>query len=137
MVDQLGDDPHALLGGLAGPVDRLGHALAERSMMVDEGIAEIGERQPPQAGDRLVGGDGAGPQAVDQRPQGGLVHAVMLAEIWRLNTRWTRHQRLGRRLVAGNSLRMASAAAPLRRLSGAVRHVHRAGVADADRSGRR
>ena len=50
--EQLADDAHALLGGLARPVDRLGHALAQGAVVVDEGVAEVGERQAAQAARR-------------------------------------------------------------------------------------
>ena len=80
MGEQLADDPDALLGRLAGSVHRLRHALPERTVVVDEGIAEIGEGQPPQPGDGVVGRQFAGADGVDHRPQLGLVHLVIVAE---------------------------------------------------------
>ena len=68
----------ALLGRLARPVDRLGHALAQGAVVVDEGVADVGERQPPQPADDVVGVDAAGGEVVEQRPQGRFVHASML-----------------------------------------------------------
>ena len=44
--EQLADDAHALLGRLARAVDGLGHALAQRAVVVDERVADVGERQP-------------------------------------------------------------------------------------------
>ena len=80
MLEQLADDAHALFGRLARPVDRLRHALAERPVVVDERVAEVGERQPAQARDGLVGRHLAGADAVDQRPQRGLVHRPCVAD---------------------------------------------------------
>ena len=45
-VQQLAHDGDALLGRLARAVDRLGHALPQRPVVVDAGEAEVGERQP-------------------------------------------------------------------------------------------
>ena len=53
--EQLGDDAGALLGRLARAEDCLRHALAEGAVVVDEGAADVGEGQPAQPGDRLVG----------------------------------------------------------------------------------
>ena len=55
MGEQLADDAGALLGRLARPEHRLGHALAQGAVVVDEGVADVGERQPAQPGDDLVG----------------------------------------------------------------------------------
>ena len=76
MLEQLGDDAHALLGCLARPVHRFRHALAERAVVVDERVAEVGERQPREARRGLVGRHLAGPDALDQRPQRGIVHST-------------------------------------------------------------
>ena len=76
--EQLADDAHALLGRLARPVHGLGHALAQRPVVVDEGVAEVGERQPGEGGDDVVGGAPPGLQVGQHRPQGRLVHAAML-----------------------------------------------------------
>ena len=78
--EQLADDPHALLGRLAGAVHRLRRALPERAVVVDEGIAEIGEGEPAQPGDGVVGRQFPGADGVDHRPQLGLVHLVIVAE---------------------------------------------------------
>ena len=79
---QLADDAHALLGGLAGPVDGLGHALAQGPVVIDERVADVGERQPAQLGDGVVGGDRAVAHAVEQLPEVGLVHRHSLP-VWR------------------------------------------------------
>ncbi len=76
MLEQLGDDANALLGRLAGPVHRLGHPLAQRPMVIDERVAEVGERQSGEPRHGLVGGHLAGPDAIDQRPQRGIVHSA-------------------------------------------------------------
>jgi hypothetical protein len=55
VVEQLGDDAHALLGGLAGPVDRFGHALPDGAVMVDERVPEVGEREPFETCHGVVG----------------------------------------------------------------------------------
>ncbi len=60
MLEQLADDPHALLGRLARAVHRFGGTLPQRPMVVDESIAEIGERKPAQTGDGVVGRQLAG-----------------------------------------------------------------------------
>lgn len=48
--------------------------------MIDEGVAHVGERQPAQLGDRIVGGDLTASQVVDQFPQAGFVHLHSVAE---------------------------------------------------------
>ena len=53
--EQLGHDLHALLGRLARPVHRLGGALTEVTVMVDESVANIAERKSGQAVHRVVG----------------------------------------------------------------------------------
>ena len=63
-----------LVGGLAGSVDRLGHALAQRPVVVDPGEPEVGEGQAAQAVDGVVGGDRAHLDGVEQSAEGGLVH---------------------------------------------------------------
>ena len=78
--EQLADDAHALLGRLARPVDGLGHALAQLAVVIDERAADVGERQPAQAADDVVGAAPAGRQVVEQRPQRRFVHRPMLPE---------------------------------------------------------
>ena len=68
----------ALVGLLARRVDGLGHALAQRAVVVDPGEAEIGEGQAAQLGHRVVGGDGAGSHVVEQLTKAGLVHVTIL-----------------------------------------------------------
>ena len=43
--------------------------------MVDQGVSDIGERQPPERGDGIVGADAAGGHVVEQCPQRRFVHA--------------------------------------------------------------
>jgi hypothetical protein len=45
-------------------------------MVVDEGVAEVGERQPAEPGDDLVGTDAAGDQLVEQGAQRRFVHGA-------------------------------------------------------------
>jgi len=47
-------DPYDLLRGLAQPEDDLGHPLSQRAMVVDHGIAEVGEREIRQLTQRLI-----------------------------------------------------------------------------------
>ncbi len=47
--------------------------------MVDAGEAEVGERQPSQLGEGVVGMNVAGTDAVEQAPKSGLVHAGSIA----------------------------------------------------------
>ena len=61
-------------GVLPGPVDRLGHALAQCAVVVDQRVADVGERQPAQLGDGVVGAALAAADVVDQLPHVGLVH---------------------------------------------------------------
>ncbi len=140
VVEQLADDAHALLGRLARPVHRLRHALAQGAVVVDEGVADVGERQPPQPAHDLVGVDAPGGQVVEQRPQRRFVHARHAA----------RH--LARiPPVPGSATPIAcpgngrpTTAMPATtdgalagRVLRAVRHVHRAGAAHAGRPRRR
>ena len=78
VVEQLADDAHALLRRLARSVDGLGQPLAQGPVVVDEGVADVGERQPLQPADDLVGVDAPGLQLVEQRPQRLFVHAPIL-----------------------------------------------------------
>ena len=57
MGEQLADHAHALLRRLAGAVDGLRQTLAKGAVVVDEGVADVGERQPLQPADDLVGVD--------------------------------------------------------------------------------
>ena len=91
--EQLADDAHALLGRLAGSVHGLRQALAEGAVVIDEGVAEIGEREPAQAGDDLVGVDSAGGQVVEQCAQRRFVHRSMLPDLGGA----------GRRVIGGNT----------------------------------
>ena len=58
--------------------------------MVDEGIAEVSERKPPQASNRIVWRQLTRAYGVDHRPQLRLVHLVIVAEQRRLSHRATR-----------------------------------------------
>ena len=74
MGEQLGDDAHTLLGRLARSVDGLGEPLTQGAVVVDEGVADIGERQPLEPADDLVGVDASGLELVEQLPQRPFVH---------------------------------------------------------------
>ena len=76
---QLGDDLRTLLGGLAGRVDRFGQPLTQRAVVVDAGEAKVGERQPTQLCEGVVGVHISGPDAVEQPTKGGLVHVGSIA----------------------------------------------------------
>jgi hypothetical protein len=56
---QLGDDRGGVLGSLAGAVHRFRPALPELTVMIHSREAEIGERQPAEFSDRVVGRPGA------------------------------------------------------------------------------
>ena len=76
VLEQLADDAGALLGRLARAVDRFRQALAQPAVMVDAGIAEIGEGQPAQRPDGIVGGNAAVAHVLEQRSQRRFVHVV-------------------------------------------------------------
>ena len=76
--EQFTDDADALIDGLAGRIDRLGHALAQVTMMVDQGIAEVGKGQAAQLAHRLIWSGLARPDPFHERPQRHLVHETML-----------------------------------------------------------
>ena len=78
--EQLGHDGRALRRRLARAVDRLGHALAQRAVVVDPGVPEVGEGQPSQGGDGVVGADRTGLHRVEKLPEGGLVHPPILPD---------------------------------------------------------
>ena len=63
-----------LLGRLAGAVDRLGHALAQRPVVVDPGEPEVGEGQVPEPVDGVVRRDGTDLHGVEQPAESDLVH---------------------------------------------------------------
>jgi hypothetical protein len=72
--EELGDDVGALLRRLARAVDRLGQALAERAVVVDPCVAQVGEGHPSQPSHRLVGAHGAGADILEELAEGGFVH---------------------------------------------------------------
>ena len=58
VVEQLAHDAHHLLGCLAGPVHGFGLTLAERTVVIDTRIAEVGKRQSAQLRHGVIGRDG-------------------------------------------------------------------------------
>ena len=56
--EELADDSHNLLGCLAGPVHGFGLTLAQRPVVVDSCVAQVGKRQPAQLRHRGIGRDG-------------------------------------------------------------------------------
>ncbi len=79
VFEHLGHDPRALLGRLPGSVDGLGQTLAQRAVVVHQRVADVGEWQPSQFRDRLVGRGGPRPDVVDQLTESRLVHTAILA----------------------------------------------------------
>ena len=79
LSQQLADDRDALLERLAAAVDGLGHALAQRAVVIDQGIADLGERQAAQLLDGVVGVDRAAADVVDQLAQRCFVHPPIVA----------------------------------------------------------
>ena len=121
-------------GVLPGPYTASGMPWRRRPVVVDEGVADVGERQPPQPAHDVVGVDPAGGQFVEQRPQRRFVHRPMLPETSADPAR--RPIAAGAiGLVAGAIDCTPSTSRPSRRRPGegrvlrAVRHVHRAGAA--------
>jgi hypothetical protein len=74
MVQHLADDPHDLVGCLAGSVHGFRHALTQRPMVVDQRVAHVREWQAAQRGNRIVGTERAGTHSVEQVADIGLVH---------------------------------------------------------------
>ena len=77
-AEQLLDDGGALLGRLPGTVDRLGHALAQRPVVVDASEPQVGEGKASQAFEGVLGGDGADLDGVEQAAKGGFVHVTSM-----------------------------------------------------------
>jgi hypothetical protein len=75
---QLLDDGSALLRGLPGAVDRLGHALPQRPVVVDPSEPQVGERKAPQAFDGVLGGDGTHLDGVEEAAKSGFVHVTSM-----------------------------------------------------------
>src|SRR5439155_23573892 len=75
---QLVHDRRALLGCLARRVDGLGQPLAQLAVVIDARKAEVGERQPAQPGDGVVGAQRAGADVVEEVAQGVLVHGFTI-----------------------------------------------------------
>ena len=61
-------------GVLPGPYTASGMPWRSAAVVVDEGVADVGERQPPQPAHDLVGVDPTGGEIVEQRPQRRFVH---------------------------------------------------------------
>ena len=74
VLEELCDDLGALRRGLARAVDSLGEPLADLTVVVDTGKAEVDEREPTQLSCRVVGGDGAGANVVEQGREFDVVH---------------------------------------------------------------
>ncbi len=72
--EQLADDGDGLLDGLPGTEHGLGPVLAQRPVVVDAGEPEVGEGEPPQLLDGVVGSDRSGAHALDQGAELGVVH---------------------------------------------------------------
>ena len=53
--EQLSDNAGALLGGLAGAVDRFGKPLAQSAVVVDAGVAEVREGEVTNHANGVVG----------------------------------------------------------------------------------
>ena len=68
LVD-LGGDRRDLLGRLALAEDDLGHALAQRAVVIDGREAEVAERQALELGHRVTDGDVAGADALEELTQ--------------------------------------------------------------------
>jgi hypothetical protein len=77
--EELGDDGCALRRGLARPVDRLGHALSQRAVVVHLGEAQVAVAEPGEAAHGLVGPHVPTLQRLDQGAHAGLVHRPILA----------------------------------------------------------
>lgn len=55
--EQLAHDAHNLLGCLAGPVHGFGLTLAQRTVVVDASVAQVGKRQAAQLRNGVIGRD--------------------------------------------------------------------------------
>ena len=75
-AQQLAHDGRALLGRLALPVDGLGQALPQVTVVVDLGESEVGEGKPPQPVHGLVGRARPRAHVGEQALQCGFVHDV-------------------------------------------------------------
>ena len=79
--EQLAHDGHALLGRLTLAVHRFRHALANGAVMIDQRVAHLRERQPPQLRDCVVGRDRADAHTIDQLLQLALVHPAIVSPV--------------------------------------------------------
>ena len=77
-IQQLADDGDTVLGRLPGCIDGLGHPLSQGAVVIDPGKAQVGERQPPQHRDCIVGSAGSRAHIVDETAQCDLVHPSIL-----------------------------------------------------------
>ena len=100
---ELADDRRHLCRRLARAVDDLGHALAQRPVVVDPGEPEVGPRQPAQGLDGLVGRDLAGLHGLEQLAQRRFIHSG--ADRKSVRCRPSERQRAGRRWGASASER--------------------------------
>ena len=78
VLQQLRHDARAVVRLFARPVDRFGDTLAQMPVMVDRGTLHIGEGQPAETLDGVVGADRAGLHVVDELSQGRLVHRFIV-----------------------------------------------------------
>ena len=62
---QFAHNARDLIGGFAGPVDGLGNSLAQRSVVIDQCVANIGKGQAAQGGHCFVGAERSGAHAFE------------------------------------------------------------------------
>ena len=74
--EEFGDDAHHLIRRLARAVDRFRHALAQRAVVVDDGVSDVAEGEAAQRCHCVVGAQAAAADAVEQLTDVGLVHGT-------------------------------------------------------------
>ena len=74
LAEELTDDANSVGDGLAWAVDSLGQPLAQGTMVVDTGKAEVGIGQAADLANNLVGAHAARNRIRQEAAKGGLVH---------------------------------------------------------------
>ena len=101
VLEEFTHDRHAVFGGLPRAVDDLGKPLAQVTMMIHEGVSDLGERKPGETGDSRVDIQATIAYIGDQLLESGGVHAPILprgtgrALAWRIVAITTRIGFLG------------------------------------------
>jgi hypothetical protein len=128
VFEEFTDNGDALVSGFSGAVHRFGHSLPDRSVVIDECVADVGERQPRELRHCVVGIHASIANVADQLLQRHFIHiGSCVVEFFDRLTE-SSCQRTDTNAYAEANVEHRGRA---RRILWAVRDFHAAGVANA------